>query len=78
MVDEMTNQITPSKTLVLEVRAAFVMQGISLSRWCKQNGINMPNARLCLMGAWDGEKSRALRDRIVEAAGLGQNEGSRS
>lgn len=68
----MSNQFTPGKDLVLKVRAGFVAQGSSLSRWCQQNGIDRPNARLCLMGAWDGPKSRMLRMRIAEAAGLVQ------
>lgn len=66
----MNNQIIAGKSLLTNVRIGFISNGTSFSRWCIENQINRPNARLCIMGAWDGPKSRQLRERIVKAAGL--------
>jgi len=65
----MQQSICPSKELLAQVRAAFVVRGTSMSAWCRENGVARQNARLSLLGGWDGPKGKALRARIVEAAG---------
>lgn len=60
----------PSQALIREVRAAFIKRGSTFAGWCRQNEVNHGNARLALLGAWNGPKGKALRARIVEAAGL--------
>lgn len=63
---------TPSIDLHLKVRAAFVSQGSSLKRWCRENNITYSNSRDALIGRWNGPKGRKLRARIVSAAGIKQ------
>jgi len=58
----------PSLDLVRQVRAGFTLQGTSLKRWCRENGIRFNNARDALIGSWNGPKGKAVRTRIVRAA----------
>lgn len=60
----------PGLDLHLKVRGAFVAQGTSFKRWCRDNGIKPTNARDALIGRWNGPKGQAMRARIVESAGL--------
>ncbi len=60
----------PSLELHLKVRGAFVTKGTSLKRWCEENGLKDPNVRDCLIGRWNGPKGKALRARVVKAAGV--------
>jgi hypothetical protein len=71
-----TETPSPSKQLYLRVRAGFVQQELSLSAWCRQNGIDPTNARHALIGSWDGPKGRKLRARIVKASGIGATVGT--
>lgn len=64
----MANQITPGKKLFSQIRAGFIAQGTSYSKWCRENGVSRQNAKLSLIGVWDGPKSRAIRERIINAA----------
>ncbi len=61
---------SPGEELLREVRAGFVMQGTTFSTWCAVQGINRSSARQALMGSWNGPKGRALRARVIKAAGL--------
>lgn len=56
------------------VKAGFVMQGLTFSGWCAEHGINRSNARIALLGAWEGPKAERLRRRICAAAGLNKKE----
>ena len=58
----------PGFDLHKRVRAGFMLQGTSLTQWCRQNGTNVSNARGALMGSWNGPKGQALRNRIIKAA----------
>lgn len=66
----MSNALTPSLDLLLRVRAAFIVQGTTLHSWCHRNRVHVTGARQALIGTWNGPKGRALRARIVKAAGL--------
>lgn len=59
----------PGQPLLLAVRAGFVSQGTTLSAWCKHNQIKLPNARVCLLGGWNGPAAHILRARIIVASG---------
>jgi hypothetical protein len=61
----------PGEQLLLRVRSGFVLQGISLRRWCRGNGILPSNARDCLLGAWNGPAGKVLRERLTRAALVG-------
>ncbi|TAM72326.1 hypothetical protein EPN44_16040 [bacterium] len=56
--------------LYRQVRGAFIAQGKTLKGWCQENGTHLSNARSALTGNWDGPKGKAMRARIVKAAGL--------
>lgn len=60
----------PGENLLLRVRSGFVLQGSSLRRWCRENGVLPTNARDCLIGAWNGPTGRDVRRRICDAAKL--------
>ena len=62
----------PGSDLYHRVRAGFVAKQESLNRWCLLNKINRENARAALLGLWNGEKAKALRQRLIEASGVGQ------
>ena len=55
------NNLSPSKELYLKVRAGFIARGTSLHKWCDEQGIKPSNARIALIGGWDGPKGKALR-----------------
>ncbi|MBF0437958.1 MAG: hypothetical protein HQL93_02435 [Magnetococcales bacterium] len=67
------NQISPGQSLYRQVRGGFVIQGGTLTAWCRQFGINPSNARAALTGAWDGQKGRELREKLIEAAKITVN-----
>lgn len=58
----------PSLELIRHVRTGFILQGTTLTQWCRENGTHISNARNALIGTWDGPKGRAMRERIVKAA----------
>lgn len=60
----------PGPELVRKVRAAFVKGGTTLGQWCRENAIADQNARLALLGGWNGPKGQAMRARIIRASGL--------
>lgn len=63
-------QAHPGKELLKRVRAGFVLLGLSLGKWCHDNGVHRQNAHACLLGKWNGPKARDLRARIVREAGV--------
>ncbi len=56
----------PGHELYARVRAGFVAKGSSLNQWCKANGVEHRSARMVLIGAWNGNKSRVLRAEIIK------------
>lgn len=59
---------SPGEELLAHVKAGFVSQGTTLTRWCMESGLKRQNVRLCLLGGWNGPKARALRERVVSAS----------
>jgi hypothetical protein len=53
-----------------EVRAGFILQGITLGEWCRCNGIHIQNVRAAFLGGWNGTKAEELRQRVAKAAGV--------
>ncbi len=60
----------PGNDLYVAVRAGLVAKGESLNRWCKRNGIHRQYATKSLKGESNGPKARAIRRRLIRAAGL--------
>lgn len=60
----------PNITTYRIVKGAFVAQGGSLSRWCRENHICLSYAQKVLKGERSGKLSGALYSKIVSAAGL--------
>jgi hypothetical protein len=69
-IREMSTIPAPGQELLRTVRAGFVKQGSSLGTWCRTNDLHLSNARQALLGSWDGPAGRALRNRIIKAAGV--------
>jgi len=63
---------TPPASMELHtrIRAAFILNGTTFTRWCKENNVDPQNARQCIMGVWNGPKGRELRAKIIEASGV--------
>lgn len=59
-----------SGCIYAQVRAAFVARSTSLARWCAENGVKRQYAAAALKGERTGPKARALRMRIISAAGV--------
>ena len=59
---------TPGFDLHARVRAGFLLQGTTLTEWCRSNGTHISNARGALLGTWNGPKGKAMRSRIIKAA----------
>jgi len=64
------NDLAPNKGLHRRIRAGFILKGTTFTAWCRQHEINENNARSANIGAWDGPKGRALRERLIDASGL--------
>lgn len=60
----------PGLELARKVRSGFILRGTSLTRWCRENDIDLSNARQALYGTWNGQLGKAMRVRIMRAAGL--------
>lgn len=64
----MVSEPDTGKNLLLRVRTGFVAQGSSLNAWCRANGIHIQNARMTLLGNWNGPKGKELRGRLIETS----------
>ena len=62
----------PGLPLLSQVKAGFVLQNTSLTKWCRENTVHISNARNALIGTWNGPKGQALRCRIAKAAKVGE------
>lgn len=62
----MKNNPHTGADLYREVRAAFVLCGTTLNRWCVEHGICRVYATKCLRGERNGPKAIELRTRILE------------
>ena len=69
---KMTSQpltvVPPSAALMHAVRAGFVAQGTSFSKWCTDNEISRTWAIAALTGKRAGPAAQQLRHRIVREA----------
>ena len=63
---------TPDRTALERranhIRAGFVAQGTTMAAWCRENGVQAPNARKALLGSWKGPKADALVAKLIEAS----------
>ena len=62
--------ISPSETLLRQVRAAFVVRGETLHSWCQKNNVDWSYAHGTLTGKNDFQKAKELRLRVLRASGL--------
>lgn len=58
----------PGIELMRRVKAGFIVQGTTLTEWCRKNDTHVSNVRNALYGTWNGPKGRAMRQRVVKAA----------
>lgn len=66
----MTPDTTPGKELLLQARIAFLKQGTSLNRWCRENDCHPSYAYQALTGKGEYPSVLAMRKKILIAAGL--------
>jgi hypothetical protein len=50
------------------VKIGFLKQGKTLTRFCKENGINHSHAFRVFRGTWKGEKANALKKLLIDAS----------
>lgn len=67
---DMATTHPPGRDLMIKVRAGLLLQGLTLTEWGRRNGYHHGAIRQAVYGTWNGPKGRALRERIVKAAGL--------
>jgi len=61
------NHYKGSETLLRQVRAALILNGETLSNWNRNNtAFTVTYVIDCLKGLRNGDKSKALRTKIVE------------
>lgn len=59
---------------IQQIKANFVLQGTTLSRFCLSNNIDPSNAMKALRGTWKGEKATAICELITHASGVVSSE----
>lgn len=62
----------PAPSLYRRIKAGFVMQGGSLTEWCRANGIDRSWAFQCLNGKRKGPAASALIRLISRESGVGR------
>ena len=60
----------PGAILHDAVVGAFRARGEGIEAWCRENGVSPASARNATYGQSKGPKGRALRNRIIAAAGV--------
>ena len=60
----------PSKELLVQVRAAFVLRGTSFNAWCKANSVVRRTAEQSLIGHIRSDRAQQLLQRIVRDVNL--------
>lgn len=56
--------------LLARVRAGFILKHTTLAEWCRGQAIHPSAARQAIYGTWAGPKGRAVRARVLKAAGV--------
>lgn len=64
------SQLNGADPLRQRIKAGFVAQGTTYTKWCREHGVNRSNCNAALAGAWDGPKAKALRSQVLMAAGV--------
>lgn len=60
----------PGARLMQEVRAAFILDGTTFTAWCRAQGIDPSMVRQAIFGNWAGPKGRAIKAKVLQAAGV--------
>ena len=60
----------PTDDLLRSIKAGFISQGTTFTKYCLDNGIQPPNARMAIRGGWKGPKATKLVQQIMKAAGV--------
>lgn len=65
----MTQSSAQTTDQLAQARAGFLLQGTTLTHFCRANGIDPSRAWKALKGEHRGKRSLAIRARILEASG---------
>lgn len=60
----------PGTQLMQQVRAGFILQGITYTEWCRREGVDPSIVRQAIYGNWAGPKGRAIKAKVLRAAGI--------
>lgn len=52
----------------LEIKIAFIRRGSSVNKFCISNGLNRRHVFMAFNGLWNGQKAKALRERLAKAS----------
>lgn len=63
----MSNLNQPHPDL-LKLRAFFILQGTTFTKYCQEHNINRRNAHSAITGKWKGKKALKLKKRIFDDA----------
>ena len=63
-----TAEPEPGTDLLRQVMAGFVLQGTTLTEWCREHGESRVHARVALLGERNGPKAQALRAKLIDAS----------
>ncbi len=66
----MKESLTAGRDAMNRVKAGFILQNTTLKAWCRGNGIDPSAVRQAVYGSWCGPKGRAMRARVMKAAGV--------
>lgn len=65
-----TNSLEPGPLLWQAIKAAFLLKGTTVNGWSKDNDVCSSHVRAAVIGVWNGPKGIALRNRVIQEAGL--------
>jgi lambda repressor-like predicted transcriptional regulator len=65
---QIMNSTYKPSTLIQEVRAGFVLQGTSLTEFCREQGLDRRHVHSALSGRWKGPKANALAQKVFAAS----------
>nr|WP_294557717.1 hypothetical protein [uncultured Rhodopila sp.] len=68
--DPNQHTLSGSPELHLRVRAALLVNGVTLTDWCQKNRTSRQFAYQCLVGKRGGKSAAQLLDQIISAAGI--------
>lgn len=64
--------VDDQKAKLQRIRAGFVLQGTSLARWCRENGVKRQHLEESVLGRRKGPRSMEIVEKAVDASTMGR------